>query len=82
MKNEPHCIHESTSCADLGPLYTRSLDHESLGPNNSILNIILHFTRYFIKVYLGSKKGVGFQKLYRVFCWIMAKRFWAQNGAT
>jgi hypothetical protein len=50
----------------LGPLYTResglgSQDHERPDPNNSILNLLLNLIRYFIKVHLGTKRGVWFK---------------------
>jgi hypothetical protein len=44
----------------LGPLYTTSQDHESLGSNNSILYPLLDLGRYFIKLHLSSKRQVWF----------------------
>jgi hypothetical protein len=40
------------------PLYTRSQDHESLGPNNSILNLLLGI---FIKTHLVLKSKFDFR---------------------
>jgi hypothetical protein len=41
---------------ELGPLYTRSQDHESPGPNNSILNLLFDLKKYFNNVHLGPKQ--------------------------
>jgi hypothetical protein len=46
----PICANDSfiTKSRILGPFYIESQHQESLGPNNSILNLILDLRRYFI----------------------------------
>jgi hypothetical protein len=68
---------------NLRPLYTRIQDHESPGPKNSTLNLLLNLRMYFIKVHLGPWKRIWFEQLYGAFCWdrIKNKKNWRQNGA-
>ena len=62
----------------LGPLYTTSQEHESPGPNNSILNPLLYPGRYFIKLHLSSKRQVWFRNRVEYFDGLGPRKFGAK----